>query len=210
MWIYQISFSRELFPMDNSNAKLWQFLCHSSSLVMHLKCNNNWNLCICPRANTVYIPEWLTGWPLWCPPPPPFWMIENHFRMHFSPFQINTQLFIFFLNGRRLFHYVLSMPMPNMKLIDEFMTQLETPQAFWAFLYKMAARGHFTSMAMANMNLIGVFSTFGDIIIKLLLHSIYFNDQWRSRTCWTTWWCTSFLLATRRSLLSRRPEQPLW
>ena len=35
------------------------------------------------------------------------------------------------------------MAMPNMKLIGEFMTQLEIPQAFWAFLYKMAARGHF-------------------------------------------------------------------
>ena len=41
------------------------------------------------------------------------------------------------------FHYVLSMAMPNMKLIGEFMTQLEMPQAFWAFLHKMAARGHF-------------------------------------------------------------------
>ena len=30
-----------------------------------------------------------------------------------------------------------------MKLIGEFVTQLEMPQAFWAFLYKMAARGHF-------------------------------------------------------------------
>ena len=37
------------------------------------------------------------------------------------------------------FQYVLSMTMPNMKLIGEFMTQLEMPQAFWAFLYKMAA-----------------------------------------------------------------------
>ena len=27
----------------------------------------------------------------------PFWMTENHFRSHFSPFQINTQL-LFFLN----------------------------------------------------------------------------------------------------------------
>ena len=35
------------------------------------------------------------------------------------------------------------MAMPNMKLIGEFMTELENPQAFWAFLYKMAARGHF-------------------------------------------------------------------
>ena len=38
------------------------------------------------------------------------------------------------------FHYVLSMAMPNMKLIGEFMTQLEKPQAFWAFLY---SGGHF-------------------------------------------------------------------
>ena len=28
------------------------------------------------------------------------------------------------------FHYVLSMTMPNMKLIGEFVTQLEMPQAF--------------------------------------------------------------------------------
>ena len=41
------------------------------------------------------------------------------------------------------FPYVLSMAMPNMKLIGEFMTELENPQGFWAFLYKMAARGHF-------------------------------------------------------------------
>ena len=165
----------------------------------------------------------------------PFWMTENHFRSHFSTFQIHTQLFciyfftkwlpaailddrkslsiaflaisdqyatfifLFFLNGRRrtfwksdlghfgwpkitfdrisrhfrsihnfffwffflngrrrtfwksdlrpktigFFHYVLSMAMPNMKLIGEFVTQLEMSRAFWAFLYKMAARGHF-------------------------------------------------------------------
>ena len=145
--------------------------------------------------------------------PAAFWMTENHFRSHFSPFQINTQLWFFFtkwllaaiLEDRKslliaflaisdqcatyinfhkmaagghfwwpkitfdrisrhfrsirnffldlfskwppaailevrfapktigFFHYVLSMAMPNMKLIGEFMTQLETPQAFWAF-----------------------------------------------------------------------------
>ena len=137
-----------------------------------------------------------------------FWMTENHFRSHFSPFQINTQLFFcdfffkmaagrhfgspfwdilddrkslsisflaisdqyatfylffFFFISRHFrsicnffffffffskwppaailevrfapktigfFHYVLSMPMPNMKLIGEFVTQLEMPQAF--------------------------------------------------------------------------------
>ena len=30
-----------------------------------------------------------------------------------------------------------------MKLIGEFMTKLEKPQAFWECVYKMATRGHF-------------------------------------------------------------------
>ena len=133
-------------------------------------------------------------------------MTENHFRLHFSPFQINTQLFFFLkmfskwppaaiLDDRKslsiaflaisdqyatffffnfglpkitfdrishhfrsirnffinffskwrpgailevrfppkiigFFPYVLPMAMPNMKLIGEFMTELENPQAF--------------------------------------------------------------------------------
>ena len=89
----------------------------------------------------------------------PFCMTENNVWSHFSPFQINTTSFFVWFFSKwppaavlefrfvpktiGLFHYVLSMAMPNMKLIDEFMTQLETSQAFWAFLYKMAARGHF-------------------------------------------------------------------
>ena len=50
----------------------------------------------------------------------PFWMTENHFRsqVRFAPKTIG------------FFHYVLSMAMPNMKLIGEFVTQLELPQAF--------------------------------------------------------------------------------
>ena len=100
-----------------------------------------------PPAAILEVPFW------------PFWMTENHFRSHFSPFQINTQLF--FLNffskwppaailevrfapkTIEFFHYVLSMAMPNMKLIGEFVTQLERPQAFSAFLYKMAAKRPF-------------------------------------------------------------------
>ena len=105
----------------------------------------------------------------------PFWMTENHFRSHFSLFQINAQLFFFwfcfskwppaailddrkslliallaisdqcatfvfwnyFQIGRRFapkiigfFHYVLSMAMPNMKLIGELMTPLEMPHFY--------------------------------------------------------------------------------
>ena len=116
----------------------------------------------------------------------PFWMTENLFRSHFSPFsdEYTTFFFNFFfkmaagghfgcpiwpiLDYRKslsiaflaisdqyttffysfffkvwfapktigFFHYVLSMAMPNMNLIGEFMTQLETPQAFWAFYTK--------------------------------------------------------------------------
>ena len=96
----------------------------------------------------------------------PFWMTKNHFRSHFSSFQINTQ-FLIFLNffskyGRRwpfwksdfpqktigFFPYVLSMAVPKMKLIGEFMTELENPQAFWAFLYKMAAKMACTSIGV--------------------------------------------------------------
>ena len=76
--------------------------------------------------------------PFWSP----FWMTENHIRSHFSPFQINTQHFFWILEAQfapktiGLFHYVLSMAMPNKKLIGEFVTQLEMPQAFWAFYTK--------------------------------------------------------------------------
>ena len=90
---------------------------------------------------------------------------KNHFRSHFSPFQINTQLFFFkmatsghfgspILRQKTIgfFHYVLSMASPNMKLIGEFMTKLETPQAFWAFLYKMAGRGHFVIQIDAKIH----------------------------------------------------------
>ena len=38
---------------------------------------------------------------------------------------------------------LMSFGVTNMKLIGEFVTQLEMPQAFCEFLYKMAARGHF-------------------------------------------------------------------
>ena len=64
----------------------------------------------------------------------PFWMTENHFRSHFSPFQINTikPLFFFFFKMAAGGHFgspicaknnrvlPLSMSMQNMKLIGEF------------------------------------------------------------------------------------------
>ena len=77
----------------------------------------NYNWCICTRAITVYIPEWFK-WPKWFGwPKMNFDRISRHFRAirnfdfpptkwlpaailddrsHFSPFQINTQFFIFF------------------------------------------------------------------------------------------------------------------
>ena len=57
------------------------------------------------------------------------------------------------------------MAMPNIKLVGEYMTQLETPQAFWAFVYKMAARGHFVVPIDAKNHkvlVIGVLNGYGE------------------------------------------------
>ena len=64
----------------------------------------------------------------------PFLITENHFRSHFLSFQINFFCLKFVSKWPPktigFFHYVSSMAMPNMKLIGEFLTQLEMPQAF--------------------------------------------------------------------------------
>ena len=65
-----------------------------------------------------------------------FWMTENHIRSHFSQFQINAQLFFLvkmaaILEARfapktiGFFHYVLSMAMPNMKLIGNLYDKVD-------------------------------------------------------------------------------------
>ena len=87
--------------------------------------------------------------------------ISRHFRsirnFFFFKMAVGGNLFLFFFKMAAgghfgspipqktigFFPYVLSMAIPKMKLISEYMTELENPQAFWAFLYKMAARGHF-------------------------------------------------------------------
>ena len=72
-----------------------------------------------------------------------FWMAENHFRSHFSPFQINMQLLfllIFFTkwppaansDNRKLLLIVF------FAISDQYATFI-----FWKFYYKMAAGGHF-------------------------------------------------------------------
>ena len=75
-------------------------------------------------------------------------MTENHFRSHFSPFQINTQLFIFFSKwppaaildptsiGTDL--YSRSVARSNMKLIGAFLMKLWSAQAFSSYFHKMA------------------------------------------------------------------------
>ena len=67
----------------------------------------------------------------------PFWMTENHFRSHFSPFQINTQLLFFFtkwlpvaiLDDRK------SLWIAFLAISDQYAT--------FDFFHKMAAGGHF-------------------------------------------------------------------
>ena len=123
----------------------------------------------------------------------PFWMTENHFRSHFSPFQISTQLWFFFftkwlpvaiLDDRK------SLSITFLAISDKYTTilfhkndrkslsiaflaisdQYATFSFLGVFLFKMAAGGHFgspiwaktigffhyvLSMAMPNMKLIG-------------------------------------------------------
>ena len=89
----------------------------------------------------------------------PFWMTKNHFRLHFSPFQINTQLFFFdffFQNGRRppfwkSFWAILddrkSLSIPFLAISDQYATII-----FFEFFFKMAASGHFGSPICAKNN----------------------------------------------------------
>ena len=64
-------------------------------------------------------------------------MTENHFQSYFAPFQINTQLG-FAPRTIGLFHCVLSMALPNMRLISEFMTKLDATSFLSIF-----SGGHF-------------------------------------------------------------------
>ena len=63
----------------------------------------------------------------------PFWMTENHFRLHFSPFQINTQLsfFLFFLTKW----------LPAENHFRSHFSSFQINTQLW--FHKMAAGGHF-------------------------------------------------------------------
>ena len=76
-------------------------------------------------------------------------MTENHFRSHFSPFQIITQLLILFtkwlpaaiLDDRK------SLQITFLAISDQYTT-------FFFFFFKMAAGGHFGSPICAKNNTI--------------------------------------------------------
>ena len=77
-------------------------------------------------------------------------MTENHFRSHFSPVQINTQLFFFKMAASSHFQsrflpksigtdlYSRSVSRSNMKLIGAFLMKLWSAQAFSSYCHKMA------------------------------------------------------------------------
>ena len=96
----------------------------------------------------------------------PFWMTENHFRMHFSPFQINTQLFFFKMAAGGHFGSLIwailddrkSLSIAFLAISDQFTT------FFFIFFQNLEVRfapktiGFFhyvLSMAMPNMKLFG-------------------------------------------------------
>ena len=105
----------------------------------------------------------------------PFWMTENHFRWHFSPFQINTQLLLFWifftkwppaaiaaiLDDRKslstafLAKFVFKMAIwdsdfcqnrqGSPSIVGQWLHQIWSAQAFSSYFHKMAAGGHFGS-----------------------------------------------------------------
>ena len=77
----------------------------------------------------VFFTKWL---------PRPFWMSENHFRSHFWPFQINTQLFIyFFYKMADVGHF--GCPKFTLDHISGYFRSIQ----IFVFFNKMAAGGHF-------------------------------------------------------------------
>ena len=61
-----------------------------------------------------------------------FFTISDQYTTFFFNFLFKIAIFEVRFAPKTIgfFHYVLSMAMPNMKLIGEFITQLEMPQAF--------------------------------------------------------------------------------
>ena len=85
----------------------------------------------------------------------PFWMCKNHFRSHFSPFQINTQLLFFekkfkMAAGR---HFGAFWMTENHFRSHFSPFQINTQLFFFFnFFFKMVASGHFGSPICAKNN----------------------------------------------------------
>ena len=87
----------------------------------------------------------------------PIWMTENHFWMHFSPFQINTQLFFYNFFSKWPPAAILEVPFGPFWMTENHfrshfsLFQINT-QLFLEFVFKMAASGHFGSPICAKNN----------------------------------------------------------
>ena len=68
----------------------------------------------------------------------PFWMTENHFRSHFSPFQINTQVFLFFFTK-----WLPAAILDDWKPLSIAFLTISDQYATFIFVDKFAAGSHF-------------------------------------------------------------------
>ena len=135
-----------------------------------------------------------TKWPLaanglWRP----FWMTENHFRSHFSPFQINTQLlfFNFFytiaagghigwpkITFNRISRYFISIPNFNFFLI--FFSQ---NGLWWPFLM---TENHFQS----HFSLAAVLDDRKSLLVAFLCISDQYLTFFSQNGLWRPFWMT--------------------
>ena len=73
-----------------------------------------------------------------------FWMTENHFRSHFSPFQINTLLLFYWKFCHKMSAgCYFGWPKITFERISRHFISIRYFYLFWFFFHKMAASGHF-------------------------------------------------------------------
>ena len=181
------------------------------------------NWCICPRANTVYIPEWLTAWPLWCPPPPPilddrkwisiaFLAISEKIRNfdffsqngcrrpfwmtdHISiHFQINTQFLFFFIFFTK---WLPAAILDDRKSLSIAFLTISNQYATFIF-HKMAAGGHFGWPATFILFTKWLPAAILDDRKSLSIAFLTISDQYA--TFFFTKWLPAAILDDRKSL----------
>ena len=121
----------------------------------------------------------------------PFWMTENHFRSHFSPFQINTQLLFFSQNGCQRPFWMTENHFWSHFSPFQINTQLLFLNFFFTkWLPAAILEVPFGPFWMTENHFLSHFSPF-QINIQLLF-LIFFQNGRQRPFCFSDWWQKSY------------------